>query len=284
MRVAASAKPSAASKQPQAAVRVTIEQDLEEDDNAEEVEDIASDSDASSDRQKPAAGQSKARGKRKSAEASGTAGLANVIRGLLLQTRAPACPILAKALTDRQRFSPAAANATADTGDAAEDSNVDLGRRRRKLTAERRRWLCAGRRKPLSAPNEREAERQLERIACRGVVQLFNAVRAQQRSLESRLAGRSEAGRQRVLSSLSRGDFLDMLAGRRKATDEAKSKSGNNESSSAEEDRQQKKKAKKSWGALSEDYLVKPTLSMKDWDRESSGGSSDAEQPMDEDD
>ena len=47
----------------------------------------------------------------------------------------------------------------------------------------------------------------------RGVVQLFNAVKEQQRVIESKLkdAGSSERRRDKVMTGLSKGSFLDML-------------------------------------------------------------------------
>lgn len=51
--------------------------------------------------------------------------------------------------------------------------------------------------------------------ACRGVVQLFSVVRQQQKSLESQLnkAGSSERKRDKVMKSLDKRAFLDILMG-----------------------------------------------------------------------
>jgi hypothetical protein len=53
-------------------------------------------------------------------------------------------------------------------------------------------------------------------VAYRGVVQLFNAVRQQQKTLESQLkdAGSSEVKRDKVMKSLDKRAFLDILMGR----------------------------------------------------------------------
>ena len=52
-------------------------------------------------------------------------------------------------------------------------------------------------------------------VNSRGVVQLFNAVRKQQKSLDDKLKelGTSESKRQKVVQSMSKGRFLDMLKG-----------------------------------------------------------------------
>ena len=52
-------------------------------------------------------------------------------------------------------------------------------------------------------------------------MQLFNAVRSQQRSLEEKLkdAGASERKREKVMESITKGKFLDMLKGDNKGRD-----------------------------------------------------------------
>ena len=52
-------------------------------------------------------------------------------------------------------------------------------------------------------------------FSSRGIVQLFNAVKKQQKSTEEKLkeAGSSELKRERVMKSVSKGEFLDMLKG-----------------------------------------------------------------------
>ncbi|XP_069681961.1 RRP15-like protein [Periplaneta americana] len=62
---------------------------------------------------------------------------------------------------------------------------------------------------------DRERERRLNRIATKGVVQLFNAVRQQQKMLESHLkeAGSSERKKDKILKSLDKRAFLDVLMG-----------------------------------------------------------------------
>ncbi|XP_023704847.1 RRP15-like protein isoform X2 [Cryptotermes secundus] len=62
---------------------------------------------------------------------------------------------------------------------------------------------------------DRDREKRLSKIATRGVVQLFNAVRQQQKSLESQLneAGSSERKRDKVMKSLDKRAFLDILMG-----------------------------------------------------------------------
>ena len=52
-------------------------------------------------------------------------------------------------------------------------------------------------------------------VCCRGVVQLFNAVKKQQKMIEDKLkeVGSSERKRDQVMKSVTKGAFLDMLKG-----------------------------------------------------------------------
>ncbi len=62
---------------------------------------------------------------------------------------------------------------------------------------------------------QRAREKALVKTATRGVVQLFNAVREQQKNLRTRLkeAGSSRK-REKVLKSLDKEGFLDLLEGK----------------------------------------------------------------------
>lgn len=67
-----------------------------------------------------------------------------------------------------------------------------------------------------------ERERSFKRIAQRGVVQLFNAVRTQQRELVDQLekAGPLDHKRDEVLNNINKRNFLDMLMGSKGAKSE----------------------------------------------------------------
>lgn len=63
-------------------------------------------------------------------------------------------------------------------------------------------------------------EKTLKQVAMRGVVQLFNAVNKQQKELQSQLeaVGSSEAKREKVLSSVDKTQFLEMLKSNHKSS------------------------------------------------------------------
>eukprot|EP00058_Branchiostoma_floridae_P015282 XP_002600770.1 hypothetical protein BRAFLDRAFT_127520 [Branchiostoma floridae] len=75
----------------------------------------------------------------------------------------------------------------------------------------KRQWEEMGRVKP--DVTEKERERALQRIATRGVVQLFNAVKKEQKTIQDKLqeAGPTESKRAKAMSSISKGSFLDKL-------------------------------------------------------------------------
>ncbi|XP_077568075.1 RRP15-like protein [Stigmatopora nigra] len=105
---------------------------------------------------------------------------------------------------------------------------------------------------------DRETEKALQRIATRGVVQLFNAVRNHQKKLDTKAkeAGGSERKKAKILSSVSKKDFIDVL---RKTEGDSKVtiKKENNTPEVVE---------KPAWTVLSDDYMM--GTSMKDWDKE----------------
>lgn len=70
-------------------------------------------------------------------------------------------------------------------------------------------------------------EKQMNAIATRGVVQLFNAVNQQRSRISKKLqeAGPSETRKDRVLASVSKGEFLDSLKQVKEQDDEAEDKS-----------------------------------------------------------
>lgn len=67
-----------------------------------------------------------------------------------------------------------------------------------------------------------ERERMLKRIATKGVVQLFNAVRAQQKDLHRKLedVGQLDHKRDAVLNNINKKKFLDVLMGGARAKSE----------------------------------------------------------------
>ncbi|CAL7949691.1 unnamed protein product [Xylocopa violacea] len=127
---------------------------------------------------------------------------------------------------------------------------------------------------------DRERERMLQKIATKGVVQLFNAVKQQQGEINKKLstAGPLERKREQVLKNINKSTFLDVLMGG--------SKSIPVDSSVKDEQQEHKKHEKKDkgvWTVLREDFVMGTKL--KDWDRKNQDeGDSSAPEDMDSDD
>ncbi|KAJ6666925.1 hypothetical protein lerEdw1_018927, partial [Lerista edwardsae] len=85
---------------------------------------------------------------------------------------------------------------------------------KRRQLDKKREWEMMCRVKPDVA-KDRDSERNLQRIATRGVVQLFNAVRKHQRNVDEKMkeAGSSERKRAKLISSVSKRDFINVLRG-----------------------------------------------------------------------
>ncbi|XP_067118577.1 RRP15-like protein [Centruroides vittatus] len=115
-------------------------------------------------------------------------------------------------------------------------------------------WINMCRTKPDIS--EKQKERALNRIATRGVVQLFNAVRQHQKTLGEKLstAGNSEVKKEKVIKSFTKGGFLDRLKNKEKKSEESK----NDENSHEKE---------KKWDVLRDNFMMEATL--KDWDKDS---------------
>ncbi|XP_018612958.2 RRP15-like protein [Scleropages formosus] len=129
---------------------------------------------------------------------------------------------------------------------------------RKKQLDKKRAWEMLCREKP-DVVRDREKERNLQRIATRGVVQLFNAVRRQQKQMEEKMkeVGGSERKRAKLLSSVSKKDFISVLRGE---GDGAVQKTHKKEAETEPE-------TKPEWSILRDDFMM--GASMKDWDKES---------------
>uniref|UniRef100_A0A3Q1H0T9 RRP15-like protein n=1 Tax=Anabas testudineus TaxID=64144 RepID=A0A3Q1H0T9_ANATE len=115
---------------------------------------------------------------------------------------------------------------------------------RKKQVDKRHAWEMMCREKP-DIVKDREPERALQRIATRGVVQLFNAVRKHQKTMEHKVqeVGASERKKAKILSSVSKKDFIDVLR------------------------RTEGGAEKPVWSVLRDDFMMGAT--MKDWDKDS---------------
>ncbi|XP_055541563.1 RRP15-like protein [Wyeomyia smithii] len=107
-----------------------------------------------------------------------------------------------------------------------------------------------------------ERERTLKKIATRGTVQLFNAVRQQQRDVNQKLqdAGKLEYKREKVLKNLSKKEFLNVLMNGPRAKSElvdnlVKKEEMENEIKS-EDESDDGVESKTTWAALRADFLI----------------------------
>lgn len=114
---------------------------------------------------------------------------------------------------------------------------------------------------------EKDRERVLTKIATRGVVQLFNAVKMQQNTITRKLdeAGPLEVRKEKVLKSIDKNSFLDVLMGQK----------SQNVDEALQKEEPIRKKAKLSekddsnkqiWGVLKDNFMM--DAKMKDWDKE----------------
>ncbi|NXI91468.1 RRP15 protein, partial [Psophia crepitans] len=128
----------------------------------------------------------------------------------------------------------------------------------------KREWEMMCRVKP-DVVKDRDREKNLQRIATRGVVQLFNAVRTHQKNIDEKVkkAGSSDRQRAKLLSSVSKKDFINVLRNMEGAK-------GNKNSAGKTTKRKQsevKSEEGPEWSILRDDFMM--GASMKDWDKES---------------
>merc|ERR1712106_748933 len=114
---------------------------------------------------------------------------------------------------------------------------------------------------------ERNAEKALSKIATRGVVQLFNAVREQQKDLKTKLkdAGGIFRRQEKVFKTIDKNSFVEILTGKpiSKALDEPAVKKPKTEVKNENEENQS------TWNILRDDFML--GAKMRDWDKESDG-------------
>ncbi|XP_029594025.1 RRP15-like protein [Salmo trutta] len=148
---------------------------------------------------------------------------------------------------------------------------------RKKQTDKKRAWEMMCREKP-DVVKDRENERNLQRVATRGVVQLFNAVRNHQKTVDEKVkeAGGSERRKAKLLSSVSKKDFIDVLRGTGGGSEVVTKTETQMTGREAEE--------KPAWSVLRDDFMM--GASMKDWDKESDeeGGEQEAPGGVEDDD
>ncbi|KAM9723714.1 RRP15-like protein [Menidia menidia] len=133
--------------------------------------------------------------------------------------------------------------------------------RRRQQMDRKRTWERMSREKPDPA-KEREVEKALQRTATRGVVQLFNAVRRHQKTVDDKVkaVGGSERKKAKILSSFSKKDFISVL----------RREEGVGKTPTTKEDIAPAVQEEPAWRVLTDDFMME--ASMKDWDKDSDGG------------
>ncbi|KAK2144723.1 hypothetical protein LSH36_736g01063 [Paralvinella palmiformis] len=173
-------------------------------------------------------------------------------------------------------------NTKISVGSSDEDSDLE---RQRLSDRKRQKWLWDNMDRIKPDVLDKEKERSLQRIATRGVVQLFNAVKKQQRIVESKLeeVGPSVRKQDRVIKAMTKGKFLDMLRGT--PTSNLTNKPDELGIKEVSPDLDIKiDKTEPSWDILRDDFML--GADMKDWDRTDddivhqarySNGSSDVE-------
>ncbi|XP_074662125.1 RRP15-like protein [Tubulanus polymorphus] len=176
-------------------------------------------------------------------DTTGKKAMADVLSKILNKSAPKKSTILSKGETDRERTK---------KKQAKESDGVEI------ITAEsqtkRSMWEKMGRKKPDIT--KREHERNLQRIATRGIVQLFNAVKKQQKLVEEKLsdAGPLEHRKDKAMKAITKGAFLDVLRGTEVRTVKDV----------------EKESQEPSWKILRDDFMM--GAKMKDWDKDSDEG------------
>lgn len=124
-----------------------------------------------------------------------------------------------------------------------------------------------GRKKP-DIVKDRIREKRLAKLATRGVVQLFNAVRDQQKTLKTSLnkAGLSTTKRDKVYKNLDKDAFLDVLSGKKNKLTSSNGASQNGHKKVAKTEVKEEDDDG-TWSVLKDNFMM--GAKMRDWDKES---------------
>lgn len=122
---------------------------------------------------------------------------------------------------------------------------------------------------------DRIKEKKLSKIATRGVVQLFNAVREQQKTIKTQLdkAGLSTTKRDKVYKNLDKEAFLEVLSGKKRnlsslsAVNNSKLNNKKFKTEVKTEDHENNIDDDGTWSVLKDNFMM--GAKMKDWDKES---------------
>lgn len=174
--------------------------------------------------------------------------------------------ILSKAKKDN-----VAKKETTDSGGVTEKEGVEDIKENKKpeswavMKAKKKEIDSIGRKKPDVL--DRSNEKMLAKIATRGVVQLFNAVKEHQKSVKGQLneAGKSFRKREKVYKNIDKNKFLEVLTGKPSNTDEPPHKKAKEELVKKEEPLEDDQPG--GWNILRDDFML--GAKMRDWDKES---------------
>ncbi|KAL4238981.1 pre-60S ribosomal particles component [Mactra antiquata] len=149
--------------------------------------------------------------------------------------------------------------------------------------------MCRSKPDPLN----RQKERNLQKVATRGVVQLFNAVRKQQKVVEEEIemVGKSERKKDKVMEGMTKDKFLSILKGTAntnvqntpvedKPTDNGSAEQDDDDDDDDDDDYDDSINDKK-WGALRDDYMMGAKI--KDWGKQDSDDDDDNDDDNDDD-
>jgi len=145
------------------------------------------------------------------------------------------------------------------------DSESKSGEKPSVRRAKKKEIAEMGRKKP-DIVKDRIKEKRLSKMATRGVVQLFNAVRDQQKTLKTSLnkAGLSTTKRDKVYKNLDKDAFLDVLSGKKN-----KLISSNTSQNGHLKPKMEVKEEDDdgTWSVLKDNFMM--GAKMRDWDKES---------------
>ncbi|KAH8264546.1 hypothetical protein KR038_009748 [Drosophila bunnanda] len=124
-----------------------------------------------------------------------------------------------------------------------------------------------------------ERERTLRKVATRGTVQFFNAVRIQQKDIQQQLedAGPLDSRQDAVLNNINKRKFLDVLMSGKRAKSTAIDNAVKKEEEESDDDEEDDDgplapgKKKSEWSVLREDFMTNKKI--KHWDEEDDDGS-----------
>lgn len=128
---------------------------------------------------------------------------------------------------------------------------------------------------------EKDRERTLQKIATKGVVQLFNAVKMQQKDISKKIeeAGPLEVRKEKVLKNIDKRAFLDVLMGEKSSTLDEKMQSQNIIDKQKGTIINKNNESEPTWNILRDDFMMSAKL--KDWDKELDNEDNEKEMEVD---